>query len=243
MPPELTSIGRWRQLCHALGVATADSEYERLARAWANRGRHYHTTQHLDGTLHARTHAEGLSGVGAYLRDRTFTEMTELDPRPRQHGARFDLAEDAVDEALVRQRVEDWAQAIRAKDIDRVMSLYAPTIVSCDIVPPLRYAGADNKRRAWQDAFATYTGPVTYDVHDMAVTALGELAFVHSLNHVQGRVASGRVADLWLRWTACSGVSTACGSSCTITRQSQPTSSTAKRWCISRRKNIGSHMA
>ncbi len=179
----------------------------RNTRGWRERGRTGGATitprSILDGTLHARTHAEGLSGVGAYLRDRTFTEMTELDPRPRQHGARFDLAEDAVDEALVRQRVEDWAQAIRAKDIDRVMSLYAPTIVSCDIVPPLRYAGADNKRRAWQDAFATYTGPMTYDVHDMAVTALGELAFVHSLNHVQGRVASGRVADLWLRWTAC----------------------------------------
>ena len=27
-------------------------------------------------------------------------------------------------EPLVRQRVEDWARALRAKDIDGVMSLY-----------------------------------------------------------------------------------------------------------------------
>ena len=40
---------------------------------------------------------------------------------------------EAVTEALVRQRVEDWAKAIRAKDIDGVMSLYAPNIVSFDI--------------------------------------------------------------------------------------------------------------
>ena len=41
-------------------------------------------------------------------------------------------------EALVRQRIEDVAKALRAKDIDGVMSLYAPNIVSFDIVPPLR---------------------------------------------------------------------------------------------------------
>ena len=62
-------------------------------------------------------------------------------------------------EALIRQRIEDCAKALNAKDIDGVMSLYAPNIVSFDIAPPLRYVGADNKRRAWQEAFAAYPGP------------------------------------------------------------------------------------
>jgi ketosteroid isomerase-like protein len=53
--------------------------------------------------------------------------------------------EAAVAEALVRQRVEDLAKAVRAKDTDRVMSFYAADIVSFDIVPPLRYVGADDK--------------------------------------------------------------------------------------------------
>src|SRR5205814_2397123 len=53
---------------------------------------------------------------------------------------------EAVTETLVRQRVEDWAKAVRAKDIDGVMSLYATNNVSFDLDPPLRYAGADNKR-------------------------------------------------------------------------------------------------
>jgi ketosteroid isomerase-like protein len=33
-----------------------------------------------------------------------------------------------VAEALIRQRVEDWAKALCAKDIDSVMSLYHPTL-------------------------------------------------------------------------------------------------------------------
>jgi ketosteroid isomerase-like protein len=108
-----------------------------------------------------------------------------------------------VAEALIRQRIEDAVKAIGAKDIDGVMAFYAPDIVSFDLGPPLRYAGADKKRRAWQDVFAFYTGPISYEVHDLTVTTHGELAFVHSLNHISGTLASGHVTDLWVRWTAC----------------------------------------
>jgi ketosteroid isomerase-like protein len=106
-------------------------------------------------------------------------------------------------ETFIRQRVEDCVKALRAKDIDGVMSIYAPNVVSFDIVPPLRYAGAGNKRRAWQEAFATYTGTIAYEVHDLNVASHGELAFAHSLNHISGTLVSGHTSDLWLRWTAC----------------------------------------
>jgi uncharacterized protein (TIGR02246 family) len=111
--------------------------------------------------------------------------------------------EEAMAEALIRERIEDLAKALNAKDIDAVMSLFAPNLVSFDIVPPLRYFGADNKRRAWQEAFAAYTGPFAYEVHDLNVTTDGELAFVHSLNHLNATLASGQITDMWLRWTAC----------------------------------------
>jgi len=111
-----------------------------------------------------------------------------------------------MSEVLVRQRVEDAVKALNAKDIDGVMSLYAPDVVSFDIAPhfgALRYVGADNKRRAWQGALATFTGPFAYEVHELSVTTHGELAFVHSLNHVRATLPSGHVTDMWLRWTAC----------------------------------------
>jgi ketosteroid isomerase-like protein len=55
-----------------------------------------------------------------------------------------------VAEALTRQRVEELLKALRTKDIDRLMSLYAANMVSFDITAPLRYTGSDNKGRAWQ---------------------------------------------------------------------------------------------
>jgi ketosteroid isomerase-like protein len=86
-------------------------------------------------------------------------------------------------EADIRRRVEDWAKALRTRDVDAVMSLYAPDIVSFDLDPPLRYTGTDRKRRAWQEFFAAHTGPIAYEVRELRITTHGELAFVHSLNH------------------------------------------------------------
>ena len=109
-------------------------------------------------------------------------------------------------EALIRQRVEDCVKALNAKDIDGVMSLFAPNLVSFDIAPQfgaLRYFGAENKRRAWQEAFATFSGPFAYELHDLNVTTEGELAFVHSLNHLNATLASAQITEMWLRWTAC----------------------------------------
>ena len=109
-------------------------------------------------------------------------------------------------EALIRERIEDYVKALNAKDIDGVISLFAPNLVSFDIAPhfgALRYFGAENKRRAWQEAFATFTGPFAYEVHDLNVTTHGELAFVHSLRELILRGAGLATSDFWLRWTAC----------------------------------------
>jgi ketosteroid isomerase-like protein len=52
--------------------------------------------------------------------------------------------------------------------------------VSFDLNPPPRYAGADNKRRLWQEFFAARTGPVAYEISELNVVSAGELAFAHS---------------------------------------------------------------
>ena len=105
-------------------------------------------------------------------------------------------------ETLIRTRVEDLAKAIGAKDIDRVMALYARDLVSFDLTPPLRRFGADEKRRAWQEVFAASSGPIAYELRDLTVMTNGELAVVHSVNRINSTLPRGPV-DMWLRWTAC----------------------------------------
>ena len=54
-----------------------------------------------------------------------------------------------------------------------------------------------------KNSFAVLTGPISYEVRELNVATDGDLAFVHSLNHVSGTLTSGPSSDLWLRWTAC----------------------------------------
>jgi uncharacterized protein (TIGR02246 family) len=111
--------------------------------------------------------------------------------------------EEVMANADVQKRVTDFAKAVELKDIDRVMSFYEPGVTSFDLNPPLRYQGTDSKRRAWQAFFDSYAESVAYVGHEVTVTTDGDLAIAHSLNHVTGTLASGRAADLWVRWTAC----------------------------------------
>src|SRR5262245_15227283 len=106
------------------------------------------------------------------------------------------------EETLIRQRVVDYAKAIGAKDLDGVASFFEPNLVSFDVAPPLRYAGADNKNRTWRELFSAYRS-ITYDVRDLTVATSEGLAYAHSLNHVHGTLANGHVTDIWVRWTVC----------------------------------------
>lgn len=104
----------------------------------------------------------------------------------------------------IRALVEQQAKAISAKDAEAALAGYAPAIVKFDLAPPLRLLGPAALDRAGLQAwFDTWQGPIGYEVHELAVTVRGDLAFCHGLLHISGdKVAEGR-ADVWTRLTLC----------------------------------------
>jgi ketosteroid isomerase-like protein len=109
----------------------------------------------------------------------------------------------ATDEADIRQRMDKLAEAIRAMNLEGVMSIYAPDIVSFDIVPPLQHVGAEAKRKNWVEAFAMYQHPLSYEIRDLTITVGDDVAFGHSLNRISGTLKIGDRIDFWLRSTTC----------------------------------------
>jgi ketosteroid isomerase-like protein len=107
------------------------------------------------------------------------------------------------DETAIKRVIEDGVEAVRHKNIEGVMAFYAPEVVSFDIVPPLRYMGADEFRNVWEEVFSSFQGPIGYEMHDLTITVGGDVAFTYSLNHISGTLTNGLKTDLWLRWTAC----------------------------------------
>jgi uncharacterized protein (TIGR02246 family) len=106
-----------------------------------------------------------------------------------------------TDEADIRQRVERYVAAIRAKDLEAVMAIFTSDLVSFDLEAPLQHLGAGAKRKNWTRAFAAYGDPLGYEVRDLALTIGDGVAFGHSLNRISGTLKNGREADYWVRWT------------------------------------------
>jgi uncharacterized protein (TIGR02246 family) len=105
-------------------------------------------------------------------------------------------------ETAIRNLIDRFAQAFRAKDVDGVMSVFAPEIVSFDILPPLQAVGAETFVKHWQEFFASHQGPMHVEFPDVRVAAGDDVAFSHCLHRVKGTKKNGEETDMWLRWTA-----------------------------------------
>jgi uncharacterized protein (TIGR02246 family) len=110
-------------------------------------------------------------------------------------------AGEALDEARIRALVDDWASAVRARDVDAVARHYAADVVAFDLAPPLQYIGADALRTSLAAWFPTFRGPVGYDISDLHVTTGEDVAFCRSLNRISGSRTDGGTTDVWVRAT------------------------------------------
>ena len=109
----------------------------------------------------------------------------------------------SADEADIRQRIDQLVQAIRVMDLEGVKPIYAPDIVSFDIVPPLQHMGAEAKWKNWVDVFTAYQRPLGYEIRDLTLTVGQDVAFGHSLNRISGTLKNGTRTGYWVRWTGC----------------------------------------
>ena len=111
------------------------------------------------------------------------------------------MSNPTADEFGVRQLIDDWAAAIRAKDVERAMSYYAADVVSFDLAPPLQYAGANAISKGLAQWFATWAGPIGYEIRDLSINVGDEVAFCRSVNRMTGKRTNGEYTDVWVRST------------------------------------------
>ena len=106
-------------------------------------------------------------------------------------------------EVEIKKALEGYVEALRARDIDGVMSIYAPDLVAFDLVPPLQYVGADTYRNHWLEGWSLLQGPFGYEVANLDITVGDDVAFTRSLNRSSVTLNTGQKAEFWLRWTTC----------------------------------------
>ena len=103
----------------------------------------------------------------------------------------------------VRALLERWSEAIRRKDIDRLMSLYSPDIVYFDVVSPLRYRGLAELRRDFLRWFDGWESDIRVEVRTLSILANVEVAAIAMLHRTSGVLKDGRDVGYWVRATIC----------------------------------------
>ena len=104
-------------------------------------------------------------------------------------------------EAAVRNLIEEWAAAVRAKNFAGILRHHSPDIVMFDVPPPLQSKGLDAYRKTWDLFFSWAHEPVVFDIVEMSVTGDDEVAFAAAVMRCSGTETSGEDIDLEFRLT------------------------------------------
>jgi ketosteroid isomerase-like protein len=102
----------------------------------------------------------------------------------------------------VRALLDRRSDAVWTKDIDRLMSFYAPDIVYFDIVPGLQYTGSAALRPRFLEWFDGFQGPIGQEISDLHISASGDVAVAYMLIRASGTLKDGREVGYWVRVTS-----------------------------------------
>jgi ketosteroid isomerase-like protein len=113
-------------------------------------------------------------------------------------------ADDPASATQVQAALKHWQSAFEAKDVNGVMSVYAPGagLTAYDIVPPLQYKGADAYRKDYGEFFAQFDGPLHIETTDDHLELSGSLAVAYGLERISGTLKGGQKVDMWIRYTS-----------------------------------------
>jgi uncharacterized protein (TIGR02246 family) len=107
----------------------------------------------------------------------------------------------ASTESEIRTLLESWSAAARAKDVDRLMSLYSPDIVYFDVVPPLQFTGSDAVRANFLRWFESFESAIGQEIRDPHILVSGDIAVAYMLIRASGTLKDGREVGYWVRAT------------------------------------------
>jgi uncharacterized protein (TIGR02246 family) len=106
-------------------------------------------------------------------------------------------------ESEVKGLLDRWSAATRAKDIDRLMALYADDAVYFDLVPPLRFTGTAEIRKNFLRWFDSWQSAIGVELRELHILVSGDVASTFMLHRTSGTLEDGREVDYWVRATVC----------------------------------------
>jgi ketosteroid isomerase-like protein len=101
----------------------------------------------------------------------------------------------------IKAKYSAWKQAFEARDVNKIMAIYSPDVISYDAVPPLQFSGAAAYRKDYETFLAQFKGPVRVTIPHVHVEQSGPVAYAFGLERLRGTTMGGTNVDMWLRFT------------------------------------------
>lgn len=103
-------------------------------------------------------------------------------------------------EVKIRQLVENWAHAVRIRDVENILSHHAEDIVMFDVPKPFQSRGKEAYSLTW-DLFFKYTKPGVFDIQELNVFADNNIAFCFAIMKCADKSNGTDYVDLDFRLT------------------------------------------
>ncbi len=85
-----------------------------------------------------------------------------------------------VNENLIRQLIENWAAAVRGKNIDAILKHHSKDIVMYDVPEPFQSVGINAYQETWDTFFDWAKDYGVYEIKDINIIAGEDVAFCYA---------------------------------------------------------------
>jgi uncharacterized protein (TIGR02246 family) len=110
------------------------------------------------------------------------------------------IADSKENEIQIRELVENWAKAVRNRDIETILAHHSDDMVMYDVPKPFQSVGIDAYRKTW-DLFFAYTKPGVFDIQELRIIADENVAFCFAAMKCADKSNGAEFIDLDFRLT------------------------------------------
>ena len=105
------------------------------------------------------------------------------------------------DQKEIRALIENWARAVRNKDLDKILAHHSQDILMFDVPPPIQSKGIEAYKKTWELFFSWAKDSGVFDIVELNVTAGEDVAFTTATMRCAGTEANGDKTELDFRLT------------------------------------------
>jgi uncharacterized protein (TIGR02246 family) len=104
-------------------------------------------------------------------------------------------------ESAIRAIIENWAQAVRERDMDGILANHSPDIVMYDVPQPFESRGIEAYKKTWDTFFSWSRDCKVFDIAELTIIAGEDVAFAYASMKCEGYDNKGNREPLSFRLT------------------------------------------